>query len=146
MLPAAPRDIFATVADADPNDCGHDVLKKALADTAHLLQRPRRLGAETWHAWLRAVVRHEMKAGGKDAAVVATRDHFKLSSKQERTIWTAIKPLAKPTPPKTAELDRERIFKLLVANIRIAEESGNQQAAEFLRRHLKKGLRRVTGI
>jgi hypothetical protein len=50
-----------------------------------------------------------------------------------------IKPLAKPTPPKrTAELDRERIFKLLVANIRIAEESGNRRAAEFLRQQLKR--------
>jgi hypothetical protein len=76
--------------------CSHAEWTKAKAETEHLLRRPRLLRAEFWHAWLRVVVRDEMKLGGKDAAVVATRDHFKLSSKQERTIWTAAKLITKP--------------------------------------------------
>jgi hypothetical protein len=133
------EDFFLAWLAAYGHTCNDAELTKAKAATKHLLQRPRRLTAETWHAWLRAAVRLEMKAHGKkDAAVVATRDHFGLLPEQERTIWTAIKPLAKPAQPKTAELDRERIFKLLVANIRVAEESGNQQAAEFLRCQLRR--------
>ena len=136
---------------ADPNDCGHDVLAKALDATEHLLRRPRRFQAEFHHAWIRAVAFSEMKTGGKkDAAIVATHDHLKVG---ERTVWNAlagvhdwpstygimaevyqIKTLSPPAP----ELDRERILRIFAANIRIAEESGNQQAAEFLRCQLRR--------
>jgi hypothetical protein len=103
---------------------------EAVAATEHLVRRPRRLQAEYHRVWIRAVVRSEMKTSGLDAAVVATRDHFKVS---ERTVWNALAP-APPAP----DMDRERVLRILADNIRIAEESGNQQAADFLRRYLKR--------
>jgi hypothetical protein len=112
-------------------DCSHDVLRKALAATEHLLRRPRRLQAEFHRVWIRAVVSSEMGANGKkDAAVFATQGHLKVS---ERTVWNALAP-APPAP----EMDRERVLRILADNIRIAEESGNQWAADFLRRYLKR--------
>jgi hypothetical protein len=115
----------------DVSDCGHDVLQKALEATKHLLRRPRRLQAEFHRAWIRAVVFSEMGADGKkEAAVFATQGHLKVS---ERTVRNALAP-APPAP----DMDRERVLRILADNIRIAEESGNQRAANFPRRYLKR--------
>jgi hypothetical protein len=127
------RDIVAADPDdddADPAlDCGHEVMAKALAATEPLIRRPRLLQAEFHHAWIRAVVSSEMGADGKkDAAIFAAQGHLEVS---ERTVRNAIAPA-----PAAPELDRERLLRILAANIRIAEESGNQRAADFLRRYL----------
>ena len=115
----------------DVSDFGHDVLQKALEATKHLLRRPRRLQAEFHRAWIRAVVFSEMGADGKkEAAVFATQGHLKVS---ERTVRNALAP-APPAP----DMDRERVLRILADNIRIAEESGNQRAANFPRRYLKR--------
>ena len=116
----------------DVSDCGHDVLQKALEATKHLLRRPRRLQAEFHRAWIRAVVSSEMMEadGKKDAAVLATQGRLKVS---ERTVRNALAP-APPAP----DMDRERVLRILADNIRIAEESGNQRAADLLRRYLKR--------
>ena len=92
------------VVAADPNDCGHDVLAKALDATKHLLRRPRRLRAEYHRVWLRAVVRSEVKAVSKlDAAVFLTAKGLKAS---ERTVWSAL-----------AELPLKRFFEAAVTGI-----------------------------
>jgi hypothetical protein len=121
----------ADSADVDVDHCDDVALARALVATEHLIRRPRRLQAEFHRAWIRAVAFSEMRASDKkDAAVVAARDRLGAS---ERTVWTALAPA-----PAAPTLDRERILRIFAANIRIAEESGNRRAAEFLRRQLKR--------
>lgn len=118
------------LAWAKENDCGHEVMAKALADTEHLCQRPRRFLAEYRHVWARAVVAFWKKRGKLDAAVVAARDYGEVS---ERTVWNALAP-APAAPPLT----EERFRKILVDNLELADRSRNRAAAELLRRQLKK--------
>jgi hypothetical protein len=119
-------------ADADDplaraNDCGHDVLAAALADTEHLVRRPRRLQAEYSRVWIRTVVFSMRKRWD---GILTARDRLGAPM---RTIWRAIAPA-----PAAPALDRERMLRIFAANIRIAEESGNRRAAEFLRQRLRR--------
>jgi hypothetical protein len=95
MMSGADSDeIFLAWTRENAADCGHEVMAKALADTAHLVRRPRRLLAEYRHHWIRAIVRDRMKTGKSklDAAVVDARDYVEVS---ERTVWNALVALAR---------------------------------------------------
>lgn len=115
------------LAWAKANACGHETMAKALADTERLCRRPRRLLAEYRDAWIRAIVRANKK---RWYGILDARDFLGVS---ERTIWRALAPA-----PAAPELDQERMLEIFATNIRIAEESGNRRAAEFLRRQLRR--------
>jgi hypothetical protein len=121
------EDFFVALLAAYGHTCGHDELTKAKAETEHLAQRPRLLRAETWHAWIRAVVRSTEK---KWDGIRAARDHL---GAPERSIWRVI-----ADAPAAPKLDRERMLKLFARNIQIAEAAGDTHAAEFLRRQLRR--------
>jgi hypothetical protein len=107
--------------------CGHEVMRQALRDTEHLCRRPRRLLAEYRGAWIRAIVSASKK---RWHGILDARDYLDMS---ERSIWRALAPA-----PAAPELDRGRVLGIFATNIRIAEESGNRRAAEFLRRQLRR--------
>jgi hypothetical protein len=80
------RDFLAWAKEHADRD--HEKMEQALADTAHLMRRPRKLQAETMRAWLRSCVAESMQRGfPKDAAVIDIRDKMKVS---EKTIWNAL--------------------------------------------------------
>jgi hypothetical protein len=116
---------FLAWTRANAAACGHEVMAKALADT-HLCRRPRLLRTEFWYAQIRALVRSKSKPWGRFDA----RDHLRAS---DRAIGRALAP-APAAPPLT----EERLRKILVDNLEIAERSGNRAAVELLRRQLKR--------
>src|SRR6516225_2546376 len=85
------RDFLAWAKEHADRD--HEKIEQALADTAHLMRRPRKLQTETARAWLRSCVAESMQRGfPKSAAVVDTRE--KIAKwlgwvVSERAIWRA---------------------------------------------------------
>jgi hypothetical protein len=121
---------------AKENDCSHEAMKRALDATAHVRQRPRLLRTEFWYAWIRALAfprafrsnaywLQKPKPWGR----LDARDRLGAS---DRAIGRALAP-----PPAAPPLTEERLRKIIVANLAIAERSGNRAAAELLHRQLK---------
>ena len=126
---ASDEEFFAWLA-IHAHDCTAAEMAKVLADVKRRYRRFRLLRAETWHAWIRAVVRsHKVKWHG----ILAARDHLGAPA---RSSWRVIADA--PDVPAAPKLDRERTLRIFADNIRVAEESNSHRAAEFLRRQLRR--------
>jgi hypothetical protein len=86
------RDFLAWAKEHADHD--HETMAQALAETEHLMRRPRKLQAETVRALLRRCVAWSMQRGfPKSAAVIDIRDKMKKKYDwivSERTIWNAL--------------------------------------------------------
>jgi hypothetical protein len=124
---------FLAWVKANANDCSHEAMERALAETEHLCRRPRLLHTEFWYASIRAVVFSKPGPWGRFDA----RAHLGASDRaidRARRAAPRCGADAAAAPPLT----EERVRKILVDNLEIAERSGNHRAAELLRRQLKR--------
>jgi hypothetical protein len=112
---------------AKANNCTDAAFEQALVEAKHQYPRVRLLRAEFWHHWIRAIARSRR-------GIWRWREAKDKLGADRPTIFRALR-VRKPTPPPP--LTKERIRKMLVYSLAIAEKGGNQPAIEFLRQQLK---------